>query len=221
MTTGRILLAVGAAAACVYLLIARDDRDSKADGDFRAAQAFGPLAPAAWQLDTVRVADERAVFSDAAARAWSYIDRHYQPTTGFVRTVPDYNVTTIWDVASGLAALYSAHALGLVDRPEFDARISRALRTLRDVPLFDDGAFNKTYIVSDGSMAGRPLNGHIVGMSVRPSGKGYWLTGCDGGIFAFGDAVFTGSTGAIKLAQPIVGMAPFGAAALPSPAVLR
>lgn len=29
----------------------------------------------------------------------------------------------------------------------------------------------------------------------------------DGGIFAFGDATFQGSTGGIKLAQPIVGMA--------------
>jgi hypothetical protein len=30
----------------------------------------------------------------------------------------------------------------------------------------------------------------------------------DGGIFAFGDAGFFGSTGAIKLNQPMVGMAP-------------
>jgi hypothetical protein len=29
----------------------------------------------------------------------------------------------------------------------------------------------------------------------------------DGGIFAFGDALFKGSTGNLKLAQPIVGMA--------------
>ena len=29
----------------------------------------------------------------------------------------------------------------------------------------------------------------------------------DGGIFAFGDATFLGSTGAIRLNQPIVGMA--------------
>jgi hypothetical protein len=37
---------------------------------------------------------------------------------------------------------------------------------------------------------------------------GYWLTASDGGIFAFGGARFQGSTGNIKLAQPIVGMAP-------------
>ncbi|HVE46209.1 MAG TPA: hypothetical protein VNA57_05640, partial [Acidimicrobiales bacterium] len=40
-----------------------------------------------------------------------------------------------------------------------------------------------------------------------PAATGYWLVARDGGIFAFGDAEFKGSTGAIKLNQPIVGMA--------------
>jgi hypothetical protein len=38
--------------------------------------------------------------------------------------------------------------------------------------------------------------------------SGYWLVASDGGIFAFGDAPFHGSTGALKLNRPIVGMAP-------------
>ena len=40
-----------------------------------------------------------------------------------------------------------------------------------------------------------------------PSGNGYWLVAADGGVFAFGDAHFYGSTGGIRLNQPIVGMA--------------
>jgi hypothetical protein len=32
----------------------------------------------------------------------------------------------------------------------------------------------------------------------------------DGGIFAYGDAVFDGSTGSIHLNQPVVGIAPYG-----------
>jgi len=36
---------------------------------------------------------------------------------------------------------------------------------------------------------------------------GYWLVASDGGIFAFGDAGFFGSTGGMRLNQPIVGMA--------------
>ncbi len=45
-------------------------------------------------------------------------------------------------------------------------------------------------------------------MASTPSGKGYWLVAADGGIFSFGDAHFHGSTGARRLNQPIVGMAP-------------
>ena len=40
-----------------------------------------------------------------------------------------------------------------------------------------------------------------------PDGNGYWLVASDGGIFAFGDAQFWGSTGGIALNKPIVGMA--------------
>ena len=39
------------------------------------------------------------------------------------------------------------------------------------------------------------LNRPIVGMASTPDGKGYWLVASDGGIFAFGDAAFYGSTG--------------------------
>jgi ribosomal protein L24E len=46
----------------------------------------------------------------------------------------------------------------------------------------------------------------VVGIAATPSGKGCWLVAGDGGIFSFGDARFFGSTGNIKLNQPIVGM---------------
>jgi len=41
----------------------------------------------------------------------------------------------------------------------------------------------------------------------RPIRDGYRLVASDGGIFAFGDAGFFGSTGALALAKPMVGMA--------------
>jgi ribosomal protein L24E len=44
-------------------------------------------------------------------------------------------------------------------------------------------------------------------MTPTPSGQGYWFVASDGGIFAYGDAGFYGSTGSIVLNQPIVGMA--------------
>jgi SpoIID/LytB domain protein len=37
---------------------------------------------------------------------------------------------------------------------------------------------------------------------------GYWLAASDGGVFSFGNAVFHGSAGNIRLTKPVVGMAP-------------
>ena len=69
-----------------------------------------------------------------------------------------------------------------------------------------------------GSTGAVVLNQPIVGMAAVPPGasggnatgpgNGYWLTAADGGVFAFGSAGFFGSTGNLRLNQPIVGMAP-------------
>ena len=70
------------------------------------------------------------------------------------------------------------------------------------------GADGAVYAFGDagylGSMAGRPLNGRIVGIAATPSGHGYVLLGSDGGIFTFGDAGFYGSTGGLRLNAPIL-----------------
>ena len=47
----------------------------------------------------------------------------------------------------------------------------------------------------------------VVGGAATRDGLGYWMVASDGGIFAYGDAKFAGSTGAIRLNKPIVGMA--------------
>jgi Cu/Zn superoxide dismutase len=44
-------------------------------------------------------------------------------------------------------------------------------------------------------------------MAVTPGGDGYHLVASDGGVFAFGDAVFEGSTGGMQLNAPVVAMA--------------
>ncbi len=58
-----------------------------------------------------------------------------------------------------------------------------------------------------GSMFGTPLARPIVGISADLATGGYWMVATDGGIFGF-HAPFFGSTGAIRLNQPIVGIAP-------------
>ena len=58
----------------------------------------------------------------------------------------------------------------------------------------------------DGSVPGR-LARPVVGITSTLDRQGYWLTATDGGIFAFGDARFFGSTGGVRLSRPVVGMA--------------
>src|SRR6185503_10578163 len=56
----------------------------------------------------------------------------------------------------------------------------------------------------NGVLPDAPAKGVLV--NEDPKGQGYWLVASDGGIFAFADSAFFGSTGNIKLNQPIVGM---------------
>ncbi len=44
-------------------------------------------------------------------------------------------------------------------------------------------------------------------LSAASDAQGYWLVAADGGVFTFGDAGYYGSTGSMKLNQPIVGLA--------------
>ncbi len=55
-------------------------------------------------------------------------------------------------------------------------------------------------------MGGTALARPVVAMASTPDGDGYWEVASDGGIFAFGDAPFHGSTGGLPLAKPIVSM---------------
>ena len=70
----------------------------------------------------------------------------------------------------------------------------------------DGGIFSFGDAVFQGSMGGQRLARPVVGIAVDPLTGGYWEVATDGGIFSF-DAPFSGSTGAIHLNAPIVGMA--------------
>ncbi len=65
-------------------------------------------------------------------------------------------------------------------------------------------AFGTTAV---GANAVAHANAPVVAIASVPDGGGYWLAGRDGGIFAYGDAGFFGSAGALPLQAPIVGMA--------------
>lgn len=93
---------------------------------------------------------------EAAARAaWSYVERNEHRQTGLVGATEHYDVLTSWDLGSVLAATYAAHELGLIGDEDYHRRLSSALETLRQMPLFRDAAFNKAYSAETGEMVNR------------------------------------------------------------------
>jgi len=115
--------------------------------------AAAPAAPARGQWSAV---GDREIFMNAARTAWAYVDGQYNPQTGLVNSVINYKYATVWDIGSTLLALYSANQLGLLPDADYDARMRRALQTLTETRLFDNGAFNKNYHTQSGRIAGRP-----------------------------------------------------------------
>lgn len=113
-------------------------------------------------------AGDQQQLDEAAAVAWRYVVKNYVPSTGMVAAVPNYDYATIWDLASGLAAIYCAGELNLLDRKEADARLIRAMESLSRYELYKGVAFNKVYSVTSGGMVDR---------SERRSESGYgWST---------------------------------------------
>jgi hypothetical protein len=137
--------------------------------------ASTPSAPAipAW-LTPARKSEEDSIFRGAAAAAWRFAERNYVPATGFIKPFDTYSIGTMWDVGSGLGAMFCAAELGLLDRSEYDKRMHRVLRTLEQLPLFDDVGFNKEY-----SMDG----GRLIGIERVPASRGYGISATDNGRF--------------------------------------
>lgn len=103
------------------------------------------------------ILDERQMYMSAARTAWAFVERNYVPSTGLARAHDSYQFLTVWDIASLLAATYSAHGLGLITDATYHQRTSKVLTTLASMPLFEGVAFNKMYDAHTGRMVGRDL----------------------------------------------------------------
>jgi Protein of unknown function (DUF3131) len=123
--------------------------------------------------DRGTVVDERQLFLNAARIAWAFADRNYQPSTGLSRAHDTYQYVTLWDIASGLAATYSAHELGFISDAVFNQRTQRTLTTLTEADLFEDAAFNRSYDSKTGKMIDRKqrISSRGYGWSVTDLGR--------------------------------------------------
>ncbi|BBD68391.1 hypothetical protein NIES4072_42960 [Nostoc commune NIES-4072] len=80
-----------------------------------------------------------------ARQAWSYFQRNWNDETGLVNSVDGFASVSMWDQTAAIAALVSARELNIVPAAEFDAKMSKMLKTLASMPLYKGELPNKVY----------------------------------------------------------------------------
>ncbi len=138
-----------------------------------------------------RASTAPAISSDGRFVAFASDATNLVPTDTNQRTdifVRDRRLGTTTRVSVGPASVQA-------DQPSTTPRIS------------GDGRFVVFGSVATNLVPGDTNSAPDVFVHDRTPIRGYWLVAADGGIFAYGSAGFAGSTGAIKLAKPIVAMA--------------
>jgi hypothetical protein len=135
-----------------------------------AMQAEKPKVRAAAHSEILP--DEARLYTQAAETAWLYVERNYEPATGLIDATSGYAYTTVWDMASSLAVLYTGHELKLLNASEYDVRMRRLLRTMQTMDLFDNAGFNKVYSTRTAAMIDRDQ---------KATKKGYGWSAIDAG----------------------------------------
>ena len=120
---------------------------------------------------TATETEQRALLLKSARTAWRYVARN-TTATGFAGATDAYRFATVWDLASTLAAVFSARELGLLTPSQYTVAMDRALATLLAMPLYDSTALNKMYGVESGRMVDR---------KEQPTREGYGWSALDHG----------------------------------------
>ncbi len=132
------LLGLGVAVGIVYTL--ENTGPSFSYGKFVNPIKLSGLGQVAAPVEKLSEADMQT-----ARIAWVYFQRNTQDATGLVNSVNNFASTTMWDQASYMMALISVERLGIIEKPEFDARLSKLLASLAKLPLFEGKLPNKAY----------------------------------------------------------------------------
>jgi hypothetical protein len=116
------------------------------------------------------------VWLAAAQTAWTFVANNTQASTGLAKAHDNFQFITTWDIASQIAATYSAHELGIITDADYDARIKKILGTLTTLPLFQGAAFNRFYDSKTGQMVDRNFNISTTGFGWSTTDLGRLLT---------------------------------------------
>ena len=150
----------------------QQDRADKAPSHgASAAVASGGARRAALQLPAqapslappATPAQQRAFMIRSARAGWNYVSREITPI-GYVGATKNYQFLTVWDMASELAAAWSARELGFINRAQYTKFVNRILTSIEKAPLYDNAAFNRMYSAKTGLMVDSKAEPTTVGM---------------------------------------------------------
>lgn len=90
-----------------------------------------------------------------AKKAGYYFSRNVRAETGLWDSVQGYPYTTMWDIASGIAATLALEGLGINSRDQTVATLEKALSSMKSFRLYKDKLPNREYSTKTGLPAGR------------------------------------------------------------------
>lgn len=100
---------------------------------------------------------------DLAQKAYNYVKWNWQESTGFVNSVDGYPHTTMWDVASALAAVLALEQLSLMPTDLTTQYIKKMLDTLQKMPLYKQQLPNRQYSAKTGKPSGKMSSSKLQG----------------------------------------------------------
>ncbi len=107
----------------------------------------------------------------AAKVAWHYFEKFTQESTGLANSVGNYPSTTMWDTASYIAGAVAAFELCLIEKPEFDRRMTQLLTTIKGLELFRKEMPNKVYHTKTGAKVDYTNKPGEIGFSALDIGR--------------------------------------------------
>ena len=107
----------------------------------------------------------------AAKVAWHYFEKFTQETTGLANSVGNYPSTTLWDTASYIAGAVAAYEICLIEKPEFDRRMTQLLTTIKGLELFRKEMPNKVYHTKTGEKVDYTNKKGEIGFSALDIGR--------------------------------------------------
>lgn len=107
----------------------------------------------------------------AAKVAWHYFEKFTQESTGLANSVGNYPSTTLWDTASYVAGAVAAYELCIIEKPEFDQRMTLLLTTVKGLDLFRKEMPNKVYHTKSGLKVDYTNKAGEIGFSALDIGR--------------------------------------------------